>query len=113
MNLYRSLRNHENPNIYEGLPPQGLSEARRGKEVFYDTSTDLPGVNRSAAGELIAARSVGVLTSITMHGTCDFHRESFPLSHYSSFAARLIATLQQGLMPVVEASPKCDRGRAQ
>jgi hypothetical protein len=35
--------NHENRNIYENLPPQGLSEARRGKDFFYDTSIDSPG----------------------------------------------------------------------
>jgi hypothetical protein len=32
--------NHESRNIYENLPPQGLSEAWRGKDFFYDTSTD-------------------------------------------------------------------------
>ena len=29
MNLGGSLPNHENRNVYDGTPPQGLSEARR------------------------------------------------------------------------------------
>ena len=29
MNLWNSLPNHENRNVYDGTPPQGLSEARR------------------------------------------------------------------------------------
>ena len=29
MNLCGSLPNHENRNIFDGTPPQGLSEARR------------------------------------------------------------------------------------
>jgi len=62
-------------------------------EVFYDTSTDLPEVNRSAAGELIAARNMGILTSITMHGTCDFHSKSFRSAHGRSFAALRIPAL--------------------
>jgi hypothetical protein len=37
------------------------------------------GVNRSAAGELIAARSVGVLTYITIYGTCPFSLETLPV----------------------------------
>ena len=33
-NLRGSFLNHENLILYEGLPPQGLSEARRGREFF-------------------------------------------------------------------------------
>ena len=29
MNLWGSHLNHENRNVYDGTPPQGLSEARR------------------------------------------------------------------------------------
>ena len=35
MNLWGSLLNHENRNVYDGTPPQGLSEARRAG-VFLD-----------------------------------------------------------------------------
>ena len=31
MNLGCSLPNHENRNVYDGTPPQGLSEARRAR----------------------------------------------------------------------------------
>jgi len=30
-----SHQNHENRNLYEGLPPQGLSEARRAGVFLY------------------------------------------------------------------------------
>jgi hypothetical protein len=35
MNLGGSLPKHENRNVYDGTPPQGLSEARRAG-VFLD-----------------------------------------------------------------------------
>ena len=35
MNRFGSHLNHENLILYEGLPPQGLSEARRGREFFF------------------------------------------------------------------------------
>ena len=34
MNLWGSLPNHENRNVYDGTPPQGLSEARRAGNFF-------------------------------------------------------------------------------
>ena len=34
MNRSGSLPNHENLTVYEGLPPQGLSEARRAGSFF-------------------------------------------------------------------------------
>ena len=34
MNLWGSLQNHENRNVCDGTPPQGLSEARRAGVIF-------------------------------------------------------------------------------
>jgi hypothetical protein len=42
MNRLGSLSNHENLTLYEGLPPQGLSEARRAGSFFNFLFTDPP-----------------------------------------------------------------------
>ena len=34
LNRFGSHQNHENLTLYEGTPPQGLSEARRGGSFF-------------------------------------------------------------------------------
>jgi hypothetical protein len=38
MNRFSSHRNHENLTLYEGLPPQGLSEARQAGSFFKNLS---------------------------------------------------------------------------
>ena len=42
MNRFGSHPNHENRPLYEGPPPQGLSEARRAGSFFEFLVTDLP-----------------------------------------------------------------------
>jgi len=45
MNQFGSHPIHENLTLYEGLPPQGLSKAQWGKEVFFNFFS-----HQSAAG---------------------------------------------------------------
>ena len=55
----------KNLNIYEGSPPQGLSEARRGKEVYPLLAAIIRrGGAPPGAAAFIAIRGMGALTSI-------------------------------------------------
>ena len=47
MNRFGSHLNHENLILYEGLPLQGLSEARRGTEFFLNFLVIDPPLGRS------------------------------------------------------------------
>ena len=49
MNLWGSLPNHENRNVYDGTPPQGLSEAQRAG-VFFELFVPDPPRGRPFAG---------------------------------------------------------------
>jgi hypothetical protein len=98
MNRFGSLSNHENITLYEGLPPQSLSEARRaGSFLIFYSPIRRGGVPSGAA-------------AIIVH-----KMETIPAFYLNTMIfmgnAQLPDKRSRGFHPRRYGSPKCDRPR--
>ena len=75
MNRFGSHPNHENCSLYEGSPPQGLSEALRAGSFFEFKSPIRRGGVPSGAATIIVTDGQGGNNSHMIYEHYDFHRK--------------------------------------